>query len=179
MDSLVDERFMAEALREAELGLHDGNVPIGAVVVRSGAILARAHWSWEQQHDLLAHPELVALGNSTDLRGGTLYTTLEPCVMCMGAAMSRFLERVVYALDAPTDGAAGIPALYAERLPEVGRPWSIPAVMRGVGMQASMSLIERFLRTAGPGPMKDWAASLIETRRANHPRARSRGAASP
>ena len=159
-----DEEFIREALEEAEAGLLAGDVPIGALVVREGTVLARAHWSWERDRDLLAHPELVVL-RGVDARGGTLYTTLEPCVMCMGAAMSSFLRRVVYSLDSPTDGAAGVPSLYRERLPASGQPWSVPEVVGGVCRAATLQLVERFLETARPGPIRCWAETLVDSGR--------------
>lgn len=158
---MSDEYFMGEALREAEAGLRAGDLPIGTVVVRGGAVAARARWSWEGEHDLLAHPEIVAIRRA-DARGATLFTTLEPCVMCIGAAMSGFLDRVVYALESPTDGGGGLPALYRDRLPVSGKPWSIPEVVAGVRRTESLELIERFLCQGRPGPMRDWARSLVD-----------------
>lgn len=158
---MCDEYFMGEALREAEAALLAGDLPIGAVVVVGGAVRARARWAWEPDHDLLAHPEIVAV-RSAGARGGTLFTTLEPCVMCIGAAMSGFLDRVVYALDSPTDGGGRLPALYRSRLPASGRSWSIPDVVAGVRHAESRALIERFLREGRPGPMREWARSLVD-----------------
>lgn len=156
-----DEWFMTEAVTEAKAALAKGDVPIGCIVVRDGGIVARAHWSWEPQHDLLAHPEMVAL-RSVDARGGTLYTTLEPCVMCMGAAMSSFVSRVVFALPSPSDGGGALPELYSKRLPACGRPWSIPEVVGGIGQVASRQLVDAFLASASPGPLTDWARSLVQ-----------------
>lgn len=158
---MSDDYFMGEALRQAEAGLLAGDVPIGTVVVAGGVVRARARWSWERDHDLLAHPEVVALRN-TDARGAALFTTLEPCVMCTGAAMSAFVARVVYALESPTDGGGRLPALYGDRLPASGRPWSIPEVVAGVRRAESRELISRFLLEGPPGPMREWARSLVE-----------------
>lgn len=156
-----DEYFMGEALREAEAALEAGDLPIGSVLVRGGAVLARARWSWEHDRDLLAHPEIVAIRRA-GARGGTLFTTLEPCVMCIGAAMSGFLDRVVYALESPTDGGGRLPAAYRSRLPAAGGSWSIPEVRAGVRRAESLGLVERFLREGRPGSMRTWARSLVD-----------------
>lgn len=148
-----NEKFMREALREAEKGLEAGQVPIGMVLVVEDQVTARAHWSWVER-DLLAHPELTVL-RAPCTRGATLYTTLEPCVMCMGAAMSGFVRRVVYALEGPTHGAARIPMTYRSRLPAAGPPWSIPEVVAGVSRDASRNLVDRFLQVTEPGPMTE------------------------
>ena len=92
---------MTAALEQAALGLAEGEIPIGSVVAADGEIVARAHW--RSGDGLLAHPELVAL-QQANRRDVTLVTTLEPCLLCMAAAMFQFAERIVYALESPTDG---------------------------------------------------------------------------
>lgn len=156
--SATDESYMREALREAQQSLKSGDVPIGSLLVHDDKIVARAHWSWAER-DLLAHPELLVLRSALSRRA-TLYSTLEPCVMCMGAAMSGFVARVVFALESPTDGAARIPAIYREHQTSAGAPWSIPEVVGGILRTASHELIQRFLLTAEPGPIADWARTL-------------------
>lgn len=81
--------------------------------------------------------------------------------MCIGAAMSGFVARVVYALESPTDGGGRLPALYRGRLPASGRPWSVPEVVAGIRRAESLRLIERYLLHARPGPMREWARSLV------------------
>lgn len=160
MNDGADEAYMRAAIAEAALGLARGEVPIGSVVVREGSVVAAAHWV-HRHEDLLAHPEFVALrASGARAKGAVLYTTLEPCPMCMGAAMSSFIARVVFALSSPTDGAGDLPERYRERLPLSGRPWSIPEVRGGVGLAASRTLIKRYLDRAGAGSVVEWARSL-------------------
>src|SRR5207302_6506226 len=97
----------------AERSLDEGAMPIGAVLACDGEVLAEAHWRGVA-HGLLNHPEHVVLVAADErMRPGqrrqcTLYTTLEPCLMCMGTAMSFGVARIVYAMAAPADGAADV-----------------------------------------------------------------------
>jgi len=108
-----DEYFMRLALREAERALDHDDVPIGAVVVRDGEVIASARNERELRGDPTAHAEVLALREAS-ARLGTwrlldtvLYVTLEPCAMCAGAIVLGRVPRVVYAADDPKAGAAG------------------------------------------------------------------------
>lgn len=98
----TDELFMQEALKEAHKAFDKNEVPIGAVIVCDGQVIARAHNLTEQLNDVTAHAEMQAFTAAADyLRGKylkecTLYVTIEPCVMCSGAAYWTQLERVVF-----------------------------------------------------------------------------------
>jgi tRNA(adenine34) deaminase len=107
----ADEEFMRLALDLAQRGLEAGEVPVGAVVVRDGLILGRAHNAPVGLADPTAHAEIIALreagrrlGNYR-LPGATLYVTVEPCPMCCGAALHARLARVVYGALDPKAGA--------------------------------------------------------------------------
>jgi tRNA(adenine34) deaminase len=110
-DTLVIEGFMRAALDEARRGLLDGEVPVGAVIVADGAIVARAHNAPIALSDPTAHAEVLALreaGRKTGnyrLTGATLYVTVEPCPMCCGAVLQARLARVVYGAADPKAGA--------------------------------------------------------------------------
>jgi len=105
--------FMGEALAEAQVAANLGDVPIGAVVVSDGQIVARAHNRREQLRDPTAHAEIDALRQAARALGGwrlpgcTLYVTLEPCVMCAGALVQARVARLVYGAADPKAGAAG------------------------------------------------------------------------
>ena len=108
-----DEYFMRLALREAERALEHDDVPIGAVLVHEGEVLAAARNERELRGDPTAHAEVLALREAS-ARLGTwrlldtmLYVTLEPCAMCAGAIVLARVPRVVYAADDPKAGAAG------------------------------------------------------------------------
>ena len=103
---------MRRTLALAEAALEDGELPIAALVVLGDRVLASATTAERREQRFLAHAELVALEAADrvrpfpgDRRAATLYTNLEPCMMCLGAAMSFFCGEICYALESPTDGA--------------------------------------------------------------------------
>jgi tRNA(adenine34) deaminase len=108
-----DEHFMRLALREAERALEHEDVPIGAVLVRDGEIVAAAHNERELRQDPTAHAEIIALREAARLAGGwrvldtVVYVTLEPCAMCAGAIVLARVPRVVYGASDPKAGACG------------------------------------------------------------------------
>ena len=113
IDRLSDEYFMGEALRQAVRALEGDEVPVGAVIVRGGLIIARAFNQVELLKDATAHAEMLALTQAETvvgdwrLTGCTLYATKEPCPMCAGAIVHTRLDRVVFGAFDPKGGAAG------------------------------------------------------------------------
>ena len=97
-----DEQFMRKAIAEAQQALHEGEIPIGAVIVCNDRIIARAHNLTETLHDVTAHAEMQAITSAANELGGkyltdcTLYVTIEPCTMCAGALGWSQLSRIVY-----------------------------------------------------------------------------------
>src|ERR1700680_3078572 len=108
-----EDYFMRLALREAERALEHEDVPIGAVVVRDGEVVATGHNERELRQDPTAHAEVIALREAARLAGtwraldAVLYVTLEPCAMCAGAIVLAAAPRVVYAASDPKAGACG------------------------------------------------------------------------
>jgi tRNA(adenine34) deaminase len=108
-----DDYFMRLALREAERAPEHADVPIGAVVVRQGEVLAAAHNERELRQDPTAHAELIALREAARATGSwrvldsVVYVTLEPCTMCAGAIVLARVPRVVYGASDPKAGACG------------------------------------------------------------------------
>jgi len=108
-----DEFFMREALRQAEKAYAAAEVPVGAVVVREGKIIARAHNQVELLKDATAHAEMLALTQAEAGVGGwrltdcDLYVTKEPCAMCAGALVHTRIRRVIFGCTDPSAGAAG------------------------------------------------------------------------
>jgi tRNA(adenine34) deaminase len=108
-----DEYYMRLALREAERALEHDDVPIGAVVVRDGEVLAAARNERELRGDPTAHAEVLALREAGTKLGGwripdsVMYVTIEPCAMCAGAVVWARLPRLVYGATDPKAGAAG------------------------------------------------------------------------
>jgi len=108
-----DDYFMRLAIREAQRALEHGDVPIGAVVVQAGEVLAAARNERELRRDPTAHAEIIALREaarvlrSWRLLDAAVYVTLEPCAMCAGALVLARVARVVYGAGDPKAGACG------------------------------------------------------------------------
>jgi tRNA(adenine34) deaminase len=107
----MHDHFMQLALAEAEQALREDEVPIGAVIVRDGRVIAQAHNQREQLRDPTAHAEMIAITQAAEslqswrLDGCTLYVTLEPCPMCAGAIVQARIPLVVYGAADPKAGA--------------------------------------------------------------------------
>ena len=145
---ISDLESIEAALREARSASEAGEVPIGAVVVQEGAIVARGQNRVLRDHDPTAHAEIVAmraaalaLGNYR-LNGCTLYVTLEPCAMCAGAMIHARLDRLVYAAADPKAGAAGsvLSVLNHPRLNHLMQ------VEQGILAEESAELLRSFFR---------------------------------
>ena len=108
-----DDDFMRLALAEAERAAAAGEVPIGAVIVHDGRVIGRGRNACERLNDATAHAELVAITAAGSALGDwrledcTLYVTLEPCPMCLGACLNARVKRVVYGAREPKSGACG------------------------------------------------------------------------
>ncbi len=139
----TDERYMRQALAEAEAASKVGEVPIGAVVVCGGRIIARAHNLTETLHDVTAHAEMQAVTAAANELGGkyltdcTLYVTVEPCPMCAGALGWSQLARVVY-------GAADEKRGYQVFAPRVLHPRT--TVTGGILEEECRQLMQDFFR---------------------------------
>jgi tRNA(adenine34) deaminase len=113
LEPLPDEYFMREALRQGQKAYAADEVPVGAVVVREGKIIARAHNQVELLKDATAHAEMLALTQAEAAVGDwrlmdcDLYVTKEPCAMCAGAAVHTRIRRVIFGCADPSAGAAG------------------------------------------------------------------------
>lgn len=142
----ADEHWMAEALAEARKASERGEVPVGAVVVLDGQAISRAHNLTDGRQDPTAHAEILALRlaaaqqRSWRLPEATLYVTLEPCLMCLGAAYLARIKRLIYGAADPKYGACGSvydipgPAAYPHRL----------EVRGGVGDEEATRLLKEF-----------------------------------
>ena len=164
-----DAEFMQRALALARQGLAEGAMPIGAVLARRGQVLAESFWKGAE-HGLLDHPDSVVLREVDrwiDFRGrreSTLYLTLEPCLMCMGTAMSFFLGRIVYAMPARADGASRVAEVWAPAAghPSSGGAYAVPVVEGGVYETEARRLVVQWLEGGASGPEADFARRLLE-----------------
>ena len=124
----MDKKYMEMALAEAKKAANIGEVPIGAVIVRHGEVIAQAHNLRESNSDATAHAEILAIREACRKLGGwhltdcTLYVTLEPCPMCAGAVINSCIDRVVFGAYDHRDGSMGsvanLPSLPYSRRPQ-------------------------------------------------------------
>ena len=143
---MTDEHYMQEALKEAQAAFDEDEVPIGAVIVHHGRLIARAHNQTRRLKDPTAHAEMIAITQAANalqderLAGCRLYATIEPCTMCAGAMVWSRIARLIYGAADPKAGACGsvLNVLANERLNHH------VAVTAGVGAGAAGALMTEF-----------------------------------
>lgn len=139
-----DSRFMKMAMDEARAACDAGEIPVGAVVVCKGQVIARTHNLTETLTDVTAHAEMQAITAAASWLGGkyldqcTLYVTLEPCVMCAGAIGWSQLERLVYGASDPKRG-------YTQYAPAALHPKT--AVTKGIMADEAESMLKEFFKS--------------------------------
>ncbi len=151
---MTDEKFMEEALRMAERAAGSDEVPVGAVIVHEGRVIARAHNQVELLHDATAHAEMIAITQAAEalenwrLEGAELFVTLEPCAMCAGAMVLSRVSRIVYGADDPIAGACGsVFNIVAEKRLNHRIP-----VVKGVLGERASGLLKAFFKSRRKSP---------------------------
>jgi tRNA(adenine34) deaminase len=159
---------MRQALALAAEGLAGGEFPIGAVVVLDGKIIARGITSEVREKRFLGHAEMLALEEADRLglsfsqrRAAKLFTNLEPCLMCMGAAMSFFLGEIHYSLESPADGAVELVKGWDRKTDDMPG-YQVPEISGGLLREESIELFKQYVSVHDPGPGRDWAATLTK-----------------
>jgi tRNA(adenine34) deaminase len=163
-----DSAFMRAALAQAEEGLAANEMPIGAVSVLDGEIISAVHWRYRPD-GVLDHADIAALrAAERDARVGgerrrdvTLYLTMEPCLMCLGAAMSFGVGRIVYALEAQVDGAARVLDVWEPALghpPRGYRIYTVPEIDGGVCRDEALALMEAYVERNSGMP---WVKAVL------------------
>lgn len=162
---------MREALAVAAEGLEAGELPIGAVVVLGDDIVGRAFTQERKQARLLVHADLLALDAADQKlgarRGETcLFVNLEPCLMCLGAAVTAMVGTVVFGLESPSDGAAEFARRWdADRRRDTFPGYRMPEIRGGVLRSDTLDLFDEFLRRASrDDPLTAWAREIAELR---------------
>jgi tRNA(adenine34) deaminase len=161
MDNLIDQptdhSFMTEALRLARKAFAQEEVPIGAVVVRGGRIIARAFNQVEMLKDATAHAEMLAITQAEAAVGDwrlndcDLYVTKEPCAMCAGAVVHVRIRRVIFGCADPRGGAAG-GALNLLQMPSLNHRCEVTS---GVLKQECAALLQSFFQTRRSAGLPD------------------------
>ncbi len=144
---MTDREWMQRALQEAQLAADEGEVPVGAVIVKDGELLSVGRNRRECGKNALAHAEIEAINGACQTLGGwrlsgcTLYVTLEPCPMCAGAIINARIDRVVYGTADPKAGSCGsLTDLFA--LPYNHRP----QLESGVLQEECAAVLQAFFR---------------------------------
>lgn len=144
----LDHRFMQQALTLARAAPLIGEVPIAALLVRDGVVIAEAHNRRETQQDPTAHAELMVIQEGAQqtkswrLTGTTLYVTLEPCAMCIGAVILARIPRLVFGAADPKAGACGS----IMDVPSVPRLNHRVEVVGGLCAEESQKILQEFFR---------------------------------
>ena len=143
MMSAEDEKYMQMAYREAEAAFDEDEIPVGAVVVCNGVVIARSHNLTEMLNDVTAHAEMQAITSATNQLGGkylnncTMYVTLEPCIMCAGAIGWAQLGRLVWGADDLKRG-------FSRYAPEALHPKT--EVIKGIMAEKCAQIIQDFFK---------------------------------
>ena len=138
------EKFMREALREAALAAAEDEVPIGAVIVWNGRVIAKGHNMTERLADPTAHAEMIAITAATEAVGGkylndcTLYVTVEPCPMCAGALAWSQIGSVVYGTSDPKRG-------FSRFTPSLMRPKTV--IVSGILENECSNIVTDFFKS--------------------------------
>jgi len=142
----MDDYWMGLALKEARLALEEGEVPVGAVVVKEGMVIGKGHNRTLALSDPTAHAEMLAITAACESQGSPrldecrLYTTLEPCAMCAGALVLGRLRKLYYAAEDPRMGACG--SIFD--IPRDGRMGHKVEIYRAGDGSASLKLLQYF-----------------------------------
>jgi tRNA(adenine34) deaminase len=157
---------MQKALTVAREGLEKGELPIGAIVVLEDRIIASAYTLEKTEGRFLVHADLLALEAADQLnpfpgkrRDARLYVTLEPCLMCLGAAMSFFLGELYYGLESPGDGAVALVQQWRRKEQDFPA-YRVPEIHGGLLRQESLLLFQQYVERHSSGPMWEWAKTL-------------------
>lgn len=164
---ITPEQAVSLALTTAREGLESGEMPIGAVVFLGDRIIGRAFTQDHAQRRRVVHADLLAILQADTALGLTRYdepltlaVNLEPCLMCMGAAMALGVQRIWYSVESPTDGAH---ELLGHWNPPVEQTWfARPAeITGGIRRSESLQLFADYAVGDGPKGMREFARSLL------------------
>jgi tRNA(adenine34) deaminase len=166
-DGVTPDDMVAAAIDVAETGMAAGELPIGAVVVMGDEIVAQSHTRERGAARRLVHADLLAMIAADERLGYTkrpaplaLAVNLEPCVMCLGAAMALGVVDVFYALESPADGGAGIAAWWRDS-PDAPF-FRMPSMTPGIRRAQARDQFRRYCATAPDSGFKTWALTLLD-----------------
>jgi tRNA(adenine34) deaminase len=162
------EFYMRKTIAMADKAMENGEFPIAAIVVLDDKIIASASTAERREKRFLIHAELLALEAADKLglsyekrRAAKLFTNLEPCLMCIGAAMSFFIGEIYYALESPADGAVDVVKTWQRKVEDMPG-YQLPKITGGVLRKTSIDLFKKYITVCPLGPMRDWAETLTK-----------------
>ncbi|MBR2533994.1 MAG: nucleoside deaminase [Erysipelotrichaceae bacterium] len=144
----MEEKFMAQAYKEAQKAFEEDEVPVGCVITKDGKIIARAHNRKEKKNCALFHAEIECIQKAArkldnwNLKGCEIYVTLEPCMMCTGALINSRIDRIVYGCEDPKGGAL----VSNIRLQDVRLLNHYPQIQGGVMEKECSELLKKFFK---------------------------------
>lgn len=160
------EHYMRRVLELAEEAIKQDEFPIAAIVVINDEIIASATTAERREKRFIVHAELLALEEADRLglsyenrHVAKLFTNLEPCLMCIGAAMTFFLGEIYYGLESPGDGAVDVVRMWQRKVADMPG-YQIPKITGGILREESIRLFEKYISVSPPGPMRDWVETL-------------------
>jgi uncharacterized protein YndB with AHSA1/START domain/tRNA(Arg) A34 adenosine deaminase TadA len=164
------EAAMSQVLALAQDALDAGELPIAAAVVLDGAVVASASTAERAERRRLVHAELRALDAADRLHPPAaerarmrLFTNVEPCLMCLGAAMSFGIGELYYGVPSPTDGSVALIQSWTPPAGDLAPVWyRVPRIVGGIRVPETRALFHAYVDRHGTGPMVDWARTLID-----------------
>ncbi|MDA9189379.1 nucleoside deaminase [bacterium] len=158
--------YMKEALKLAKKAMEEGELPIASVLVLDGVVIAKGYTTEVKDKRFLVHAELNTLLEADykslsykDRTRCQLYTTLEPCMMCLGACMSFFLGEVYFSLESPGDGAVEMAKKWHREQKDIPG-YKLPKITGGILRQESVELFRSYVEKHNSGGMWEWAKTL-------------------
>ena len=163
-----DVEKMRITIDEARKSLVNKEFPVGAVIFLGDKIISRAHSSGESKLEFLPHAEMAALLEADKLhylpserKNMQLFTTLEPCMMCLGAAMSFYIGEIYYALEASIDGAVNFATQFWQENKKEMPSYSLPVIHGGLLKSESQDLVREYIKIVPNGPVVEFSKTLI------------------
>lgn len=165
MDISLHEKFMKLAIDQARLSLEKKEFPVGAVLVKNNEVIGTA-FNRDRELGYLAHAEMLLLLEAdhkkpkfSERKEMTLYTTLEPCLMCMAASVSFFVGEIVYSLDAPEDGGARLANVQfgGDSIKE----YKLPPLKKGVLVEETKELIRNYILVGENKSLVEYSKKLL------------------
>jgi len=166
---MTNEEKMRMVIELAKNALEDNEMPIAAIVFNGDKVISSSYTSERGDKRFLVHAELKALLEADkqkhpikERKQMQLFTNLEPCMMCLGSAMTFFIGEIHYALEAPIDGATEFAERFLDKECKEIPSYVLPKIYRGVLRQESIELFKEFARRNEGKPMYDFARSLAD-----------------